>query len=70
MSGTVPPPPYWLSRSEQRKIPLSFRANRNPSQQLGYGLDNQEIDSWKRREVFISSNVLILALESRSAALQ
>jgi len=52
MNGAVPPLPYRLSRSEQRKTLLTFRANRNPSQQPGYGLDNLDIDSWQGREIF------------------
>jgi hypothetical protein len=43
MSGALRLLPYTLSRREQRKIPLTLRANREPSQRLAYGLDNREI---------------------------
>ena len=52
MSGGVLLLPYTFSGREQRKITLTFRANRKPAQQLGYGLDNREIDSWQGRESF------------------
>ena len=67
---SLPLLPYMLSRREQGKIPLTLTANRQASQQLGYGLDNREIDSWQGSEFFISSRVLILALGSRAAAIQ